>query len=230
LDALKRALVCLVASVCFSNLVHAQGAGTVLVAVTSAAGAVGNAEVRAGAATALTAADGTASLSVPPGRVDVVVTRSGYDAAATSVEVATGQLTRVEIEMQPQSGIEETIIVSATRTEARLEDQPMRVEVLAREEIEEKMLMTPGDIVMMLNEMGGMRVQVTSPSLGAASHAVFLGRPAAVRRSGRPRAAADSADGSGTGRSDQGGGVIAVRRRGDGRRGEPDFAAPVRRA
>ena len=45
----------------------------------------------------------------------------------------------------------------------------MRVEVLDREEIEEKMLMTPGDIVMMLNEMGGMRVQTTSPSLGAAS-------------------------------------------------------------
>jgi iron complex outermembrane receptor protein len=45
----------------------------------------------------------------------------------------------------------------------------MRVEVLVREEIEEKMLMTPGDIVMMLNEMGGMRVQATSPSLGASS-------------------------------------------------------------
>ena len=29
--------------------------------------------------------------------------------------------------------------------------------------------MTPGDIVMMLNEMGGMRVQATSPSIGAAS-------------------------------------------------------------
>ena len=45
----------------------------------------------------------------------------------------------------------------------------MRVEVLDREEIEEKLMMTPGDIVMMLNEMGGLRVQATSPSLGAAS-------------------------------------------------------------
>jgi iron complex outermembrane receptor protein len=45
----------------------------------------------------------------------------------------------------------------------------MRVEVLDREEIEEKQLMTPGDITMMLNEMGGLRVQATSPSLGAAS-------------------------------------------------------------
>ena len=57
----------------------------------------------------------------------------------------------------------------------------MRVEVLAREEIEEKMLMTPGDIVMMPNEMGGMRVQTTSPSLGAASVRIRYVRPVYVR-------------------------------------------------
>ncbi len=61
------------------------------------------------------------------------------------------------------------MIVTATRTGGRIDDQPTRVEVLTREEIEEKMLMTPGDIVMMLNEMGGMRVQTTSPSMGAAT-------------------------------------------------------------
>ncbi len=65
--------------------------------------------------------------------------------------------------------VEEEVIVTATRTGGRLDDQPTRVEVLDRDEVEEKMLMTPGDIVMMLNEMGGMRVQATSPSLGAAS-------------------------------------------------------------
>ena len=64
---------------------------------------------------------------------------------------------------------EEVTVVASTRTGRRLEDEPVRVEVLGREEIEEKMLMTPGDIVMMLNEMGGMRVQATSPSIGAAS-------------------------------------------------------------
>jgi outer membrane receptor for ferrienterochelin and colicins len=65
--------------------------------------------------------------------------------------------------------VEEEIIVTATRTRGRIEDQPTRIEVLTREEVEEKMLMTPGDIVMMLNEMGGMRVQTTSPSVGAAT-------------------------------------------------------------
>ena len=69
----------------------------------------------------------------------------------------------------PPITIEEEVVVTATRTGGRIDDQPTRVEVLEREEIEEKMLMTPGDIVMMLNEMGGMRVQATSPSMGAAT-------------------------------------------------------------
>jgi outer membrane receptor for ferrienterochelin and colicins len=72
-------------------------------------------------------------------------------------------------EPQHPPELEVSVIVEATRTGGRLEDSALRVEVLEREEIEEKMLMTPGDIVMMLNEMGGMRVQATSPSLGAAS-------------------------------------------------------------
>ena len=63
----------------------------------------------------------------------------------------------------------EEIVVTAARTGGRIDDQPTRVEVLDREEIEEKLMMTPGDIVMMLNEMGGMRVQSTSASTGAAS-------------------------------------------------------------
>src|SRR5262245_4235396 len=50
------------------------------------------------------------------------------------------------------------------------------------------MLMTPGDVVMMLNEMGGMRVQTTSPSLGAASVRVqgMLGRYTSFLSDGLP--------------------------------------------
>ena len=93
---------------------------------------------------------------------------SGYRSVGISVLLAFSAL-RAFAQTPALPTVEEVITVSATRTGARLEDQPMRVEVLDREEIEEKMLMTPGDIVMMLNEMGGMRVQTTSPSLGAAS-------------------------------------------------------------
>jgi iron complex outermembrane receptor protein len=65
--------------------------------------------------------------------------------------------------------IDEEVIVRSTRSDKRVQDEALRVEVLGREEIEEKLLMTPGDIAMLLSETTGLRVQVTSPGLGAAS-------------------------------------------------------------
>jgi outer membrane receptor for ferrienterochelin and colicins len=63
----------------------------------------------------------------------------------------------------------ETVVIAATRSGRKIEDEPLRVEVLAGEEVEEKLLMTPGDITMMLNETPGLRVQTTSPGLGGAN-------------------------------------------------------------
>jgi len=61
------------------------------------------------------------------------------------------------------------VIVQATRSGRVVEDEPIRVEVINREEIEEKILMRPGNIAMLLSETGGLRVQTTSPGLGAAN-------------------------------------------------------------
>lgn len=76
-------------------------------------------------------------------------------------------------EAQPvrQKGDEEAedIIVQGTRTRRRIQDEPIRVEVIIREEVEEKLLMRPGNIAMLVNETPGIRVQVTSPALGAAN-------------------------------------------------------------
>lgn len=63
----------------------------------------------------------------------------------------------------------EEIVVQATRTGRRVQDEPIRVDVIGREEIEEKLLMTPGNIAMLVSETPGVRVQVTSPALGAAN-------------------------------------------------------------
>jgi outer membrane receptor for ferrienterochelin and colicins len=67
-----------------------------------------------------------------------------------------------------QGEIEE-VVVQATRSNSRVQDQTIRVEVLSQEEIDEKLLMRPGNISTMLNETGGLRVQVTSPALGSAN-------------------------------------------------------------
>jgi iron complex outermembrane receptor protein len=61
------------------------------------------------------------------------------------------------------------VVVTSTRTERRVEDEPLRVEVLAGEDVGEKTQMRPADLRVLLTEMSGVRVQTTSPSLGAAS-------------------------------------------------------------
>jgi iron complex outermembrane receptor protein len=63
----------------------------------------------------------------------------------------------------------EEIIVQATRSGRNADTDPIRVELLPREEIDEKMMMTPGNVAMLVAETPGIRVQVTSPSLGGSN-------------------------------------------------------------
>ena len=158
-------------SLCCQFSIAAQGqTGTVRVQVRAAQKPIEDAEVVVAGTSHRTDASGTTTVVIGAGNVDITVVKPGFVPVTTSVQVGAGATQEVIVELQPQPNLEESVtVVASTRTDKRLEDQPMRVEVLAREEIEEKMLMTPGDIVMMLNEMGGMRVQATSPSLGAAS-------------------------------------------------------------
>lgn len=63
----------------------------------------------------------------------------------------------------------DAVIVESTRSRRRVSEEPIRVEVIEQEEIEEKLLMTPGNIAMLVAETAGVRVQATSPALGASN-------------------------------------------------------------
>jgi outer membrane receptor for ferrienterochelin and colicins len=146
-----------------------SGPAAIVCSVTAGSAPVEGAEIVVGGKTFVTDAHGEVRIAVVPGSVELTVFKAGFAPATTTITIAAGQQQPVTIALEKQPTVEETVTVSATRTDRRIEEQPMRVEVLDHEEIEEKQLMTPGDIVMMLNEMGGLRVQATSPSLGAAS-------------------------------------------------------------
>jgi iron complex outermembrane receptor protein len=139
------------------------------VRVSSDGGPVERAQIVISDSTTETDDAGRVTLQVVPGDVQITVIKTGFGPTTVTATVAPGEVRVVAISLERQLVVEEHVTVSATRTDKRIEDQPMRVEVLDAEEIAEKQLMTPGDIVMMLNEMGGLRVQATSPSLGAAS-------------------------------------------------------------
>ncbi len=110
---------------------------------------------------------GKATLALAVGPHVITAIGLGLRPDSIRVDITAGMDTSVSIAL----GAAEiaSMVISATRSERRIEDDPLRVEVLEREEVEEKLLMTPGDITMMLNESSGLRVQTTSPSLGGAS-------------------------------------------------------------
>ena len=63
----------------------------------------------------------------------------------------------------------ESILVLSTRLGRSVNDEPIRVEVINNEELQEKAMMRPGNISMLVAETGGVRVQTTSPALGSAN-------------------------------------------------------------
>jgi outer membrane receptor for ferrienterochelin and colicins len=146
-----------------------DGTGTVRLRLESHGAPLAGAAVRAGRVGSLTDAEGRATLRLPAGAHTIAVSLIGYARGSTRIDVTSGMDTILVIAMEEEAIETEGVVVLSTRTERRIEDEPVRVEVLGREEIEEKMLMTPGDISMMLNETAGLRVQTTSPSLGGAN-------------------------------------------------------------
>jgi outer membrane receptor for ferrienterochelin and colicins len=153
------------------------------VTVVDSAGPVADATVAA-ARPSRTDASGTVVLAVPPGEVRLRVSHPDY--LPQSLRIRIDRDTSIVVHLvrrrtaesagahaadgeEHDAGELETVVVNATRSEQRIEDAPVRVEVLAREEVEEKMMMTPGDVAMMLNETSGLRVQTTSPALGGAN-------------------------------------------------------------
>jgi hypothetical protein len=128
-----------------------------------------------------------ATLKVALGHVDISVTKAGFFPAEASLDVNAAREWPVEIELQPQNEKAE-VTVYATRNDVRIQDSPLHVEVVSQDEINEELAMRPGDISMLLNQMGGMRVQTTSPALGAASVRVqgMVGRYTAFLSDGLP--------------------------------------------
>ena len=196
--------------------------GAVVVSVVHDTRPLELAVVRAGPARAQTDAGGRATLRLPAGSHTVVATRIGYRPDSAVVLVRAGTDTAITIALASHAAEIEAVVVTATRGERRVEDTPLRVEVIDEEEIAEKVAMTPGDIAMMLNETIGpsraddqpvaRRRQRAHPGARRPLLAAPRRRAPALRRpGGRARAAPDPAAGPRPRGGHQGDRVGAVR-------------------
>jgi outer membrane receptor for ferrienterochelin and colicins len=142
---------------------------TVVVEVSADGVPLAGATVALSGHVATTGTDGRASFVVGQGEHEVSVQMAGRVPVTVHLPAGAESSTTLKIVLEKIPELEESVIVTATRTNTRLQDQPVRVEVIDREEIEEKALMTPGSVAMLLGETTGLRVQTTSPALGAAN-------------------------------------------------------------
>ncbi len=150
------------------TLIQAQTV-SVTVRAESTSGPVEGARVRAPSATVLTDERGEALVRLPLGEHVLEVDRIGYAPALLNLSLSEARDTVVTVRLEEVALETEGLVVTSGRTERRIEEEPLRIEAVSREEVEEKLLMTPGDIAMLLNETAGLRVQPTAPSLGGAS-------------------------------------------------------------
>jgi iron complex outermembrane receptor protein len=147
----------------------AQPPGAVVrVRVVHDAAAVAGAIARIGPVAQLTDTAGAAALRVVPGRVMLVVARLGFHPDTSRFTLNPGADTLIMVRLQQAAHAAAAVVIATTRAERRVDDTPIRVEVVDEDEILEKGAMTPGDITMLLNETPGLRVQTVSPSLGGA--------------------------------------------------------------
>jgi iron complex outermembrane receptor protein len=141
----------------------------VTVRVTADDRPIAGARVSASGQSRRTDARGLAAIPLPPDAQGLLVEADGFLSITVPFAAIPRDGSTIEVRLEPIPEFEEEVLVNASRSPTRIQDQPLRVEVIEQEEIEEKALMTPGSVAMLIGETTGLRVQPTAPSLGAAN-------------------------------------------------------------
>lgn len=105
--------------------------------------------------------------NIPDGIHTIIFSCIGYETDEKSFSFPLedpGKLIIIRLE-EDENELEE-VVITATRGTRTFKDLPTRVEFIGSEELEEKNLMKPGDIRMLLNESTGIQTQQTSAISG----------------------------------------------------------------
>ena len=108
--------------------------------------------------------------NIPNGTFTIEFSYIGYKSYQQSVTFPLTNPEKIQVILLELTVLEfEGIIVTTTRTNNRIEDVPIRVEVLGSEEVKEEIAIKPGNISKLLGETSGIQVQQTSATSGNVS-------------------------------------------------------------
>ena len=117
---------------------------------------------------AIANADGILTITdLPDGPLTIVGSFVGYKPKQKELVLPLADGTAcIVVELEEEAHEVQEVAISATRSTRSIQDAPTRVEFVGREELEEKSIMRPGDIRVLLSESTGIQTQQTSAISG----------------------------------------------------------------
>ncbi|HRI78889.1 MAG TPA: TonB-dependent receptor [Cyclobacteriaceae bacterium] len=103
--------------------------------------------------------------NLPAGSLSIKISFVGYRDSTVLVTIPYRE-PELLIQLHPEEEELEDIIVSSTRTNRRIEDLPLKVEVLGLEEMDEESALVPGNVASILGDLAVITVQRTNPVNG----------------------------------------------------------------
>ena len=112
--------------------------------------------------------NGVAELkNIPSGKQTFAASFVGYENKEFEVELPlTDAQQPFLVEMSPSQEVIEEVVVTASRTNSRIEDLPIKVEVLGQEDMDEESAVVPGNVASILGDISIIHIQKTSATNG----------------------------------------------------------------
>jgi iron complex outermembrane receptor protein len=107
--------------------------------------------------------------NIPNGKYEIVFSSIGYEEKEMEFSFPLTQHQPIEILLKKENSELSGIIVSTTRTNSRIEDIPIRVEVIGKDEVSEETNIKPTNISKLLLESSSIQAQQTSAVNGNVS-------------------------------------------------------------
>ena len=104
--------------------------------------------------------------NLPNGDITLVFSLIGYKKIEVPVHFPQSDSSSKIILLPSESIEEEEVTVTSTRTNSRIENIPIRIEVIGQEDLEEETVMQPANISNLLGETTGIQSQTTSATSG----------------------------------------------------------------
>jgi iron complex outermembrane receptor protein len=105
--------------------------------------------------------------NIPPGIYDVEFSETEYEEKEIQLKLSDAYIdTSIIVLLTPEEQTLQQVTVISTRVNNRITDEPQRVEILGKEEVNEELNIHPGNISKLLGENAGIQTQQTSAVSG----------------------------------------------------------------